>query len=90
MKACDFCFSSRITQVESAIVFPPDLPPPITRKKGERATIRVHLSSEVKLANISAKYLYNTWTFNGKVPGPFIRARVGDTLEVCLLFLQLR
>ena len=26
----------------------------------------------------------NFWTFNGKVPGPFIRVRVGDTLEVHL------
>ena len=28
------------------------------------------------------KYVF--WTFNGHVPGPFIRVRVGDTLEVHL------
>jgi nitrite reductase (NO-forming) len=27
---------------------------------------------------------YTYWTFNGKVPGPFIRVRVGDTVEVQL------
>jgi copper-containing nitrite reductase/plastocyanin len=27
---------------------------------------------------------YRYWTFNGKVPAPFIRARVGDTIEVTL------
>ena len=25
---------------------------------------------------------YNYWTFNGKVPGPFLRVRVGDTVEL--------
>ena len=27
---------------------------------------------------------YTYWTFNGKVPGPFVRIRVGDTVEVHL------
>ena len=27
---------------------------------------------------------YEYWTFNGKVPGPCIRVRVGDTVEVTL------
>ncbi len=31
---------------------------------------------------ISAGVQYAFWTFNEHVPGPFIRARVGDTLEV--------
>lgn len=26
--------------------------------------------------------VYRFWTFNGHVPGPFIRTRVGDTLEI--------
>lgn len=25
---------------------------------------------------------YHCWTFNKKVPGPFVRARVGDTIQV--------
>lgn len=28
---------------------------------------------------------YIFWTFNGRVPGPFIRARQGDTLELTLV-----
>jgi nitrite reductase (NO-forming) len=27
---------------------------------------------------------FRFWTFNGKVPGPFVRVRVGDTVEVVL------
>jgi len=33
---------------------------------------------------IDAIYEYEFWSFNGTVPGPFIRARVGDVLEVTL------
>jgi nitrite reductase (NO-forming) len=27
---------------------------------------------------------FGYWTFNGKVPGPFIRVRVGDTIDIHL------
>jgi nitrite reductase (NO-forming) len=27
---------------------------------------------------------YTYWTFNGRVPGPFLRVRVGDTVELTL------
>ena len=33
------------------------------------------------------RFKYRAWTFNGDVPGPFIRVRVGDTLEVPLAAL---
>jgi nitrite reductase (NO-forming) len=36
---------------------------------------------EARLADGSS---YKFWTFNGQVPGPFIRVRVGDTVEVFL------
>src|SRR5262249_55009252 len=34
--------------------------------------------------NLSDGATYRYWTFNQKVPGPFIRVRVGDTVEVQL------
>ena len=36
------------------------------------------------LASSTIRPRYNYWTFNGKVPGPFLRVRVGDTVEVHL------
>lgn len=30
------------------------------------------------------KVTYTYWTFNGKVPGPMLRGRVGDTIEITL------
>jgi nitrite reductase (NO-forming) len=32
----------------------------------------------------AAKTTYTYWTFNGKVPGPMLRARVGDTIEITM------
>jgi len=61
---------------------PTDLPPPITRRTA--VTVRVDLETielEGQLANgTTFKYM----TFNGKVPGPMVRVRVGDTVEVHL------
>lgn len=63
---------------------PADLPPPI----GERApaVVQVHLTSKevVGALDPASGTLYRYWTFNGKVPGPFIRVRQGDTVEVTL------
>ncbi len=61
---------------------PTDLPAPI----GERApaNIRVDLETTEVNGQLADGTTYNYWTFNGKVPGPFIRIRVGDTVEVHL------
>ena len=61
---------------------PTDLPPPLPRRGP--ATVRIDLTTievEGRLADGTA---YRYWTFNGKVPGPFARVRVGDTVEVNL------
>ncbi|HET7921893.1 MAG TPA: copper-containing nitrite reductase [Gammaproteobacteria bacterium] len=59
---------------------PADVPPPV----GNRAPTTVHYtieSFEVK-ARLADGTTYNYWTFNGKVPGPMLRVRVGDTVVV--------
>jgi copper-containing nitrite reductase len=62
------------------LTFAPDVQPPITRN--EQAVVEVHLQSTVKRMTIKPGVEYDYWTFNDHVPGPFIRARIGDTLEV--------
>jgi nitrite reductase (NO-forming) len=61
---------------------PADLPPPI----GARApqVVRVDLRTVEVQGQLADKTTYNYWTFNGKVPGPMVRVRVGDTVEVHL------
>lgn len=55
---------------------------------GKRAATTVKMALEaIELEGIldaGAKTTYKYWTFNGKVPGPMLRARVGDTIELTL------
>ena len=61
---------------------PTDIPPPITRRTPEH--ILVELETVEVEARLDDKATYPFWTFNGRVPGPFVRVRVGDTVEVRL------
>ncbi|MGB7875781.1 MAG: copper-containing nitrite reductase, partial [Anaerolineales bacterium] len=61
---------------------PTDIPAPIGNRGPEK--VRVDLET-VELSGLLADgTTYTYWTFNGKVPGPFIRVRVGDTVELHL------
>jgi nitrite reductase (NO-forming) len=59
-----------------------DLPPPIGKR--EPQTIRVDLETVELEARLAEGTTFGYWTFNGKVPGPFLRVRVGDTVDVRL------
>jgi nitrite reductase (NO-forming) len=59
---------------------PADLPPPIGARQPQ--TVRVDLEAVELNGQLDDNTTYTYWTFNGKVPGPFIRVRVGDTVEV--------
>ena len=61
---------------------PTEIPPPIRPR--EPRTVRIDMETieiEGQLAD-GTTFMY--WTFNGRVPGPFYRVRVGDTIEVHL------
>ncbi len=62
------------------LTYAPEVPPPITRT--QPATVEVHLDASSIIGNIDTWRQYRFWTFNAHVPGPFIRTRVGDTLEI--------
>jgi len=64
---------------------PSDLPPPIGNCAP--AVVKVTLTSKelVGALDPASGTTYRYWTFNGKVPAPFIRARQGDTVEVTLV-----
>lgn len=70
----------RLPVEEARMTFAPEVPPPITRRTP--AVVKVHLDAGMKTMELSAGVTYPFWTFNEHVPGPFMRARVGDTLEV--------
>jgi nitrite reductase (NO-forming) len=61
---------------------PADIPPSI----GDRAPtiLLVDLEAVERVGRLDAHTTYSFWTFNGKVPGPMLRVRVGDTVELHL------
>jgi nitrite reductase (NO-forming) len=61
---------------------PSDLPPPIGKR--EPQTVRVDLLSVEVEGRLAEGTTFGYWTFNGKVPGPFIRVKVGDTVDIHL------
>ena len=59
-----------------------EVPPPIG-KRGPQ-TVRVDLVTVELEGRLAEGTTFGYWTFNGKVPGPMLRVRVGDTVEVNL------
>lgn len=59
-----------------------DLPAPLENRGPQK--VRVDLETVEVEGQLAKGVSYTYWTFNGKVPGPFIRVRVGDQVEVHL------
>ena len=59
-----------------------DLPGPLARRGP--ATVKVDLETVEVTGQLADGSTYHYWTFNRKVPGPFIRVRVGDTVDVTM------
>jgi nitrite reductase (NO-forming) len=61
-------------------------PSDILKPLGNRAPshVKVQLETKELVGKLDDGSTYTYWTFNGKVPGPFVRVRVGDEVEVDL------
>jgi nitrite reductase (NO-forming) len=66
----------------SVVRAPNDLPPALNQT--EPRFVQVVLETVEVDARLADGSSFRFWTFNGKVPGPFVRVRVGDTVEVVL------
>ena len=64
---------------EAEMTAPPFVPRPV----GKRAATKLIVNMEVieKEMEMADGVTYNYWTFDGTVPGSFIRTRVGDEIE---------
>jgi FtsP/CotA-like multicopper oxidase with cupredoxin domain len=60
----------------------PAVAPPVNRKKPELVHVELEAKPVTGLLTDGTGYQY--WTFNGTVPGPMIRVRQGDTVELTL------
>jgi nitrite reductase (NO-forming) len=81
------CFApTSMAVIEEVPTTAPAVPPPITRRTP--AIVKVALETrEVEgalMEGVDKPTRYRFWTFNGTVPGPFIRVRAGDVLDLSL------
>src|SRR5262245_24621885 len=59
---------------------PTDLPGPLPA--GPPRTVSIELEAVELVGKLANETTYHYWTFNGKVPGPFLRVAVGDTVQL--------
>ncbi len=59
---------------------PLDIPPPTGRNV--TADVHIYMEAVELVAEIQSGTTFTYWTYNGTVPGPMFRARVGDTVFV--------
>ncbi len=68
--------------VKAILTSPPLVPPPVDR--AGPAKVVVELTTKEAKGTLASGVEYTFWTFGGTVPGPFIRVRVGDTVQIRL------
>jgi copper-containing nitrite reductase len=78
--------SSQSSQPKAADIArdPSDLPPPVGNRPAGVVHVTLTAREVVGELDAASRTTYRYWTFNGKVPGPFIRVRQGDTVVVTL------
>ena len=80
LTACSSTSASGPT-IEAELRHAPEVPAPLDRPA---KNVIVSLETIEKRVEIAPGVEYNVWTFNGSVPGPFIRVRQWDTVEIHL------
>jgi len=63
---------------------PSDVAPPIGNREPQLVKVSLVAQELEGKLDPSVGSTYRYWTFNGKVPGPMVRVRQGDTVEVTL------
>jgi copper-containing nitrite reductase len=72
------------TKIVDIVRNPADVPPAVGNRKPSVVHVTLTAEEVVGTLDPAAGTTYRYWTFNGKVPGPMIRVREGDTVEVTL------
>lgn len=74
---------AKLPVVEARLGVAPLAAPPVNRDHPARVVVELEVRETVK--EISEGVQYTFWTFGGSVPGPMIRVRRGDVVELHLL-----
>jgi nitrite reductase (NO-forming) len=70
-------------EVKALLLPPPQVPPAIQRSGTAR--VLVELETTEQKGTLASGVEYTFWTFGGTVPGPFLRVREGDTVQIRLV-----
>ncbi len=62
----------------------PNAVPAEPQKPDADGIVRMHLDVKEVIAEIAPGIHYNYWTYNGQTPGPMLRVKEGDTIELSL------
>lgn len=83
LNALDFAKNSKnFEKVKDIGADPNQVPKPITRKNSE--LVKISLTTKEVISEIAPGIFNNYWTYNSQVPGPMLRVREGDTVELTL------
>lgn len=80
LQGCNQSHSSEIEATEIAtLTYAPFVPAPISRSHPTKVIIDLETKEVTRRLADGVEYVF--WTFGGRVPGKFIRVRVGDLVE---------
>jgi nitrite reductase (NO-forming) len=74
--------AATLPEVNAILTSAPLVPPPVDRPGNARVIVNLE-TTEVK-GVLADGVQYTFWTFGGTVPGPFVRVRVGDAVQIRL------
>jgi nitrite reductase (NO-forming) len=69
-------------EVKAVLLPPPQVPPAIQRSGPAR--VLIELETTEQKGTLASGVEYTFWTFGGTVPGPMLRVRAGDTVQIKL------
>lgn len=74
--------SGKFERVADIAADPNKVPAPITREHNE--AVRVSITAKEVISEVAPGIYNNYWTYDGQVPGPMLRIKEGDTVELSL------
>lgn len=75
----DYVCAKNRPKLDAITTFAPDVPPPIKRNYSAYVTVNFEAVELIKDLDNGVKYHF--WTFDGTVPGKFVRVKQGDIVE---------
>lgn len=74
---------AKLPVIEAQLGIAPQAAPPVARDHSAKVVVKLEVKELVR--DIADGTQYTFWTFNGSVPGPMIRVRRGDLVELHLM-----